>query len=500
MKSLKTHLNEKSYGPQDTGLGKDEWKSKLKQHHPDVEFTNVSGKNHESHEAHIPWGKDKRRVGVWTNREKGGPHHSMDFARLATKEAFEILEQSDGYLKNRAEYHAGQALKAGKSGPNKLEGMHNMAAHHFTQALRAPSMDKRDYHVYKASSYADDAMEHQKSLQKEETVNELKSSTLKSYLKSNLKKTVEKDGQPNPPLFKLKARAKGMETAISKLMKKEAVMPIHPAVKAIASVPHTMYRATVTFNDGSSKNVSMKGTGGERNAHKHITSHYANKGIKVSNIEFTSNKVMPVVKEEVIDEAKNAHFVHVHDSEDVLSAHNMIHSKAEAIAKKNSGKVIRVSNVKTNIEYPGGHSTTITTKKEDDAVKSHINHIYEEAMAHSIGDQVRCTKTDRLATVTGAENNKYTVAYADGSTQTGDASYWAPIRKANESKTFRSIREAACRTPVYTSYYKGRKLHFCGSKGKSSSSRGGPASDSSADASDGNGGGGGGDGGGGGGV
>jgi len=420
MKSLKTHLNEKSYGPQDTGLGKDEWKSKLKQHHPDVEFTNVSGKNHESHEAHIPWGKDKRRVGVWTNREKGGPHHSMDFARLATKEAFEILEQSDGYLKNRAEYHAGQALKAGKSGPNKLEGMHNMAAHHFTQALRAPSMDKRDYHVYKASSYADDAMEHQKSLQKEETVNELKSSTLKSYLKSNLKKTVEKDGQPNPPLFKLKARAKGMETAISKLMKKEAVMPIHPAVKAIASVPHTMYRATVTFNDGSSKNVSMKGTGGERNAHKHITSHYANKGIKVSNIEFTSNKVMPVVK--------------------------------------------------------------------------------EEAMAHSIGDQVRCTKTNRLATVTGAENDKYTVAYADGSTQTGDASYWAPIRKANESKTFRSIREAACRTPVYTSYYKGRKLHFCGSKGKSSSSRGGPASDSSADASDGNGGGGGGDGGGGGGV
>lgn len=404
MKSLKTHLNEKSYGPQDTGLGKDEWKSKLKQRHPDVEFTNVSGKDHDSHEAHIPWGKDKRRVGVWTNREKGGPHHSMDFARLATKEETQIDEISKGTLQSYTlkaldQSHAAQRkyiATPGKEGEEALK-----------------KSKKREAGIEKAEKKIDKMSE--------EALEELSTPTLKSYLKSNLRKTVDKDGQPNPPLFKLKARAKGMETAISKLMKKEAVMPIHPAVKAIASVPHTMYRATVTFNDGSSKNVSMKGTGGERNAHKHITSHYANKGMRVSNIEFTSSKVMPVVK--------------------------------------------------------------------------------EEAMAHSIGDQVRCTKTDRLATVTGAENDKYTVAYADGSTQTGDASYWAPIRKANESRTFRSIREAACRTPVYTSYYKGRKLHFCGSKGKSSSSRGGPASDSSADASDGNGGGGGGgDGGGGGGV
>ena len=403
MKSLKTHLNEKSYGPQDTGLGKDEWKSKLKQRHPDVEFTNVSGKDHDSHEAHIPWGKDKRRVGVWTNREKGGPHHSMDFARLATKEETQIDEISKGTLQSYTlkaldQSHAAQRkyiATPGKEGEEALK-----------------KSKKREAGIEKAEKKIDKMSE--------EALEELSTPTLKSYLKSNLRKTVDKDGQPNPPLFKLKARAKGMETAISKLMKKEAVMPIHPAVKAIASVPHTMYRATVTFNDGSSKNVSMKGTGGERNAHKHITSHYANKGMRVSNIEFTSSKVMPVVK--------------------------------------------------------------------------------EEAMAHSIGDQVRCTKTDRLATVTGAENDKYTVAYADGSTQTGDASYWAPIRKANESRTFRSIREAACRTPVYTSYYKGRKLHFCGSKGKSSSSRGGPASDSSADASDGNGGGGGGgDGGGGGG-
>lgn len=504
MKSLKTHLKEKSYGPQDTGLGKDEWKSKLKQHHPDVEFTNVSGKDYEAHEAHIPWGKDKRRVGVWTNREKGGPHHSMDFARLATKESVEISEQSDGFLKSAAAYHEGEAKKAGKSGPTKLEGIHNMAAHHFKQALKAPTMDKRDYHYYKATSYADDAEEHEREHYKEETVNEisqktaasyltkvtqqqlkkigyqpnmydklpknrqqgvsnawkrlevkesdqdineLKSSTLKSYLKSNLRKTVEKDGQPNPPLFKLKARAKGMETAISKLMKREAfeeaVRPIHPAVKALASMPHTEYKATVTFHDGTSKNITMKGTGGTRGALGHIQNHYANRGMKVKDVRFTSIKDKEPVKEEAMNEAKNAHFVHIHDSEDVLSAHNMIHSEAEAIAKKNNGKIIRVSNVKTNIEYPGGHSTTITTKKEDDTVKSHINHIYEQTMAHSIGDQVICTKTNRFATVTGIENNKYTVAYGDGSTETGDASWWNPVRKSNESKSFSQIRNEA---------------------------------------------------------
>jgi hypothetical protein len=315
-------------------------------------------------------------------------------------ESVEISEQSDGFLKSQAAYHEGQAKKAGKSGPTKLEGLHNMAAHHFKQALNAPSMDKRDYHHYKATSYADDAMEHQKSLQKEDTVNELKSSTLKSYLKTNLKKTVEKDGQTNPPLFKLKARAKGMETAISKLMKKEAV----------------------------------------------------------------------------IDEAKSAHFVHNHDSEDVLSAHNMIHKRAEDIAKKNNGKVIRVSNVKTNIEYPGGHSTTITTKKEDDRVKSDINHIYEAMVYDPLSKKMVARKPIKVQAGGGATRNGVPV-------ETGLSKYKqglpmlkvAGVLAAEEKKptSFKSIREAACQTPVYTSYYKGRKLHFCGSKGKSASSRSG---------------------------
>ena len=52
------------------------------------------------------------------------------------------------------------------------------------------------------------------------------------------------------------------------------------------------------------------------------------------------------------------------------------------------------------------------------------------------------------------------------------------------------LDEAECRTPVEKSYYKAnRHLHLCrGQKGKSSSSRGGPASDAGADASDGDGG------------
>lgn len=59
------------------------------------------------------------------------------------------------------------------------------------------------------------------------------------------------------------------------------------------------------------------------------------------------------------------------------------------------------------------------------------------------------------------------------------------------------LAESECRTPVEKSYYKSyRHLHLCkGQKGKSSSSKGGPASDAGADA-----GGGSGDGGDGGGV
>lgn len=56
------------------------------------------------------------------------------------------------------------------------------------------------------------------------------------------------------------------------------------------------------------------------------------------------------------------------------------------------------------------------------------------------------------------------------------------------------LLEAECRTPVEKSYYKTyRHLHLCrGQKGKSSSGRGGPASDAGADADGGNGGDGGG--------
>ena len=52
-------------------------------------------------------------------------------------------------------------------------------------------------------------------------------------------------------------------------------------------------------------------------------------------------------------------------------------------------------------------------------------------LAHSIGDTVRCTRTQRLATVAGFDNDKYTVVYGDGSTETGAADYWTTVHKVN---------------------------------------------------------------------
>lgn len=48
---------------------------------------------------------------------------------------------------------------------------------------------------------------------------------------------------------------------------------------------------------------------------------------------------------------------------------------------------------------------------------------------HAMGDLVRCKKTNRLATVQSAEGDRYTVAYADGSTETGAADWYDPVRK-----------------------------------------------------------------------
>ena len=52
-------------------------------------------------------------------------------------------------------------------------------------------------------------------------------------------------------------------------------------------------------------------------------------------------------------------------------------------------------------------------------------------LPHSMGDTVRCTRTQRLATVAGFDNNQYTVVYGDGSTETGAADYWTTVHKVN---------------------------------------------------------------------
>lgn len=92
-------------------------------------------------------------------------------------------------------------------------------------------------------------------------------------------------------------------------------------------------------------------------------------------------------------------------------------------------------------------------------------------LPHSIGDTVRCTRTQRLATVAGFDNDQYTVVYGDGSTETGPANYWTTVHKVNKSNS--TPTNEACVTPVNYSLYKGRRLHFCGSKGKSASSKSG---------------------------
>jgi hypothetical protein len=61
-------------------------------------------------------------------------------------------------------------------------------------------------------------------------------------------------------------------------------------------------------------------------------------------------------------------------------------------------------------------------------------------LAHGIGDVVQCTRTQRLASVISAEDEKYTVVYADGSTETGPADYWSAIRPMTEGRVIEQPR------------------------------------------------------------
>lgn len=61
-------------------------------------------------------------------------------------------------------------------------------------------------------------------------------------------------------------------------------------------------------------------------------------------------------------------------------------------------------------------------------------------LAHGLGDLVTCKRTQRLATVVAAEGDKYTVVYADGSTETGDADWWTPTRKITEARVVEQPR------------------------------------------------------------
>jgi hypothetical protein len=61
-------------------------------------------------------------------------------------------------------------------------------------------------------------------------------------------------------------------------------------------------------------------------------------------------------------------------------------------------------------------------------------------LAHGIGDVVQCKRTQRLASIISAEDDKYTVVYADGSTETGPADYWSAIRPVTEGRIIEQPR------------------------------------------------------------
>lgn len=60
--------------------------------------------------------------------------------------------------------------------------------------------------------------------------------------------------------------------------------------------------------------------------------------------------------------------------------------------------------------------------------------------AHGIADVVQCKRTQRLASIISAEDDKYTVVYADGSTETGPADYWSAIRPVTEGRVVEQPR------------------------------------------------------------
>jgi hypothetical protein len=61
-------------------------------------------------------------------------------------------------------------------------------------------------------------------------------------------------------------------------------------------------------------------------------------------------------------------------------------------------------------------------------------------LAHGIGDVVQCTRTQRLASIISAEDDKYTVVYADGTTESGPADYWSAIRSVTEGRVIEQPR------------------------------------------------------------
>lgn len=77
------------------------------------------------------------------------------------------------------------------------------------------------------------------------------------------------------------------------------------------------------------------------------------------------------MKEEALDEAMDKMFKHVHPN---VSDPKLAHKQAMDVVKNNQGKVRKISDTHSEVDFPGGKSAVFKTSKEGDKVVTHIAH------------------------------------------------------------------------------------------------------------------------------
>jgi hypothetical protein len=122
-----------------------------------------------------------------------------------------------------------------------------------------------------------------------------------------------------------------------------------------------------------SDNPKFKGKSAAKRKQMALAAYYAKKNEGASPSQNSTVEVD-------MNESKDTSHVVNHDSEDVKASHNYVHKNAEAVAKRNNGKITRHSDNHTEISYPNGHTTHIKTTSNGKQAVSHIKHHYSESV------------------------------------------------------------------------------------------------------------------------